>query len=122
MTGQKVVPSPPRGLKTRGRKFWREVNAELEMEVQELEMLAEVCRTLDHLAALDLSIRKTGAVDAKGNPVKALAEVRAQQLALARLFATLRLPDSLAAPDSRPQRRGSARGVYALPSPPAAAC
>ena len=109
-------PKLPAGLRSRGKKFWLTVNADLELEVHELELLGEACRTLDRLDSLDRSVRKDGAVGKDGKVSPALVEARHQQITLARVLAALRLPDDFAEADHRPQRR-AARGVYRKPTP-----
>ncbi len=71
-------------------------------------MLREAARTVDQLDALDDVVRRDGVmlVD-RVHP--AVVEARQLRLTLARLIASLRLPDEV---DERPQRRGGARGIY----------
>jgi hypothetical protein len=108
-------PKPPAGLRSRGRSFWRAVLQQLEFETHELVLLGECCRTLDRLDALDAAVRASGALLPDGRIAPALVEARQQQLALARLIASLRLPDEYSAEIlARGQRRGGARGAYHL--------
>lgn len=88
-------PSAPRGLLTRGRAFWRTTVADFELDEHELRLLHEACRMLDTIDELDAQMKADGvmAAGSQGQPVlhPAVAERRQQQLALARLMATLNL-------------------------------
>jgi hypothetical protein len=102
------LPAPPRGLKSRGRKFWREAVASFEFSDSEAQILIEVCRCMDRLDALNRTINEVGpmVIGSQGQPVvnPALTEARGQQQTLHRLLAALRLPDddgqALASPRS----------------------
>jgi len=89
--------SPPAGLASRGRRFWRSTSGEFELTTAELELLTEACRVLDNLDALAATIAELGPVVAgsQKQPVvnPALTEARGQQLVLHRLLAALALPD-----------------------------
>ncbi len=111
---EKPAPQAPEGLNTRGKALWERIHAELEIEAHEEALLLEVCRVLDRLEVLDAAIREEPPiVDGKVHP--ALTEARLQAVTLARLVASLRLPDDYAADVlERGQRRGAARGTYKL--------
>ena len=100
----------PAGLKDAGRRLWRAIHAHLDLDAHESALLLQACRVSDRLDALNAVLEADGMMLA-GKPHPALVESRQQQLTLARLIATLRLPEDLEA-DLRPQRRGAARGVY----------
>lgn len=68
----------------------------------------------DRCDAFGDDFRRRGVVLADGRPNPSVSEVRQQQVTLARLISTLRLPEDLTRPQFGPQRRGSARGVYHL--------
>ncbi len=89
---------PPAGLATRGAGFWAATVKQYELSDGELTLLAEACRTLDNLDALDASIRENGAIvtGSMGQPVVngALTEARGQRALLHRLLAALALPDA----------------------------
>jgi hypothetical protein len=82
----------------------------LELDAHEASLLLQACRTADRLDALEAVLAAEGLMR-DGKPHTALVEARQQSLTLARLIATLRLPEDLEA-EHRPQRRGAARGVY----------
>ena len=91
-----------------GERLWASVADHFDLEEHEQALLREACRTVDQLDALAAVVDADGVVvDGKAHP--ALVESRQLRLALARLLASLRLPDD---DDVRPQRRGSVRGVY----------
>jgi len=74
-------------------------------------LLIEACRTADQLDLLDQAIAVDRMlVDGKAHP--ALVEARQQRTTLTRLLASMRLPEDLQRPETRPQRRGAARGSY----------
>jgi len=79
----------PPDLAARGRKFWRETTGQFELAPPEMEILKEVCRTLDNLDQLAAAIATEGAMvsGSTGQPVvnPALTEARGQRLTLHRL-------------------------------------
>ena len=97
----------------RGRRLWRAITSELTLNEHEVSLLHEACRVLDRLDLLD-GLTRAGAVLKDGRMAPWLVEARQQQLVLTRLLASLRLPDDLALPEARPQRRSGARGAYGL--------
>lgn len=111
------MPRPPKGLRAPGRRLWRSVQADYELEEHETALLVEACRTVDLLDALAQIVADEGPMlDGRVHP--AVVEARQLRIALARLTAALRLP---AGDDGdhqqgarRPQRRVGARGVYRL--------
>jgi len=114
----KTTVTTPKGLATRGRRFWSLTVTKYELTAQELELLVEVCRTMGRLDELDEFIRKAGvtAVGSQGQTVvnHALTEARGQQLVLHRLIAALQLPgeDGASVPTAsrlRAQAAGTAR-------------
>jgi hypothetical protein len=103
-------PRTPSGLKTAGKRLWRDVHEHLDLDRHESELLLQACRVADHLDDLSAIVGREGVLK-DGKPHVALVESRQQQVTFARLIATLRLPEDLEA-TVRPQRRGAARGVY----------
>ena len=97
----KTTKTTPKGLATRGRRFWSATVSKYELTAPELELLVEVCRCLDRLDQLDEFIASAGvtAVGSQGQTVinGALVESRGQQLVLHRLIAALSLPDECGA-------------------------
>lgn len=92
-------PTPPKDLGSRGRRFWADVVAVYELNVDELQLLVEVCRGLDELELLHALIADGVTVAGSRGQDRlhpALAEMRAVRLGLGRLLAQLGLPD----PDS----------------------
>ncbi len=113
-------PKPPEGLKTAGRRLWREVLTDYDLEQHELLLLREACRVSDRLDELAALVERDGAVvdspqGERAHP--ALVESRQQQITLARVLAALRLPageEGDQASGRRPQRRVGVRGVYGV--------
>lgn len=101
----------PAGLGISGRRLWKEITQHIELDAHEIVLLTEAARVTDRLDELAAKIASEGAMVA-GKAHPALVEARQQQIALSRLIATLRLPEDLQNPETRPQRRGAARGSY----------
>jgi hypothetical protein len=86
-------PRPPRGLKPAGRRLFLAIVRRYELDPAELAILVEMCRTVDHLEALDAAVQAGGVVGEDGKVAPALVEARMQQQTLAKLAASLRIPD-----------------------------
>lgn len=103
----------PADLGLSGRALWDELASVFTFSAHELAILHEAARVKDRLDLLAAVIDDEGPTalthrgETKIHP--ALSEARAQEITLARLVASLRLPD---AEGNVPQRRGSARGTY----------
>jgi P27 family predicted phage terminase small subunit len=93
-------PRPPRApsdLRARGRAFWRDVVGTFGLERDELEILAEACRAMDHLDEMREIIASDGVTvpGSRGQlaPHPLLVEQRGTRVTLARLLSQLALPD-----------------------------
>jgi hypothetical protein len=111
------IPRPPRGLKTPGRRLWRDVQGKYELEEHETALLTEMCRVADRLDALARVVETEGVMEpGTGRAHPALVESRQLGIAYARLSAALRLPAGAdgdhQAGSRRPQRKVGVRGVY----------
>lgn len=88
------MPAPP-SLKERGGTLWSEIHSIYEFDAHETVMVEELCRTVDMIAALSDAIESDGVMlsGSQGQPVLngAVAELRQQQQALARLLTVLNL-------------------------------
>jgi hypothetical protein len=126
MTTEEVPTAPeslpaPVGLERRGRAFWDHTTARYTLSEAERQMLAEVCRSLDTVEALEAALVAHGVTveGSKGQPRlhPAVAEIRQQRLALGRLLAQLDLPDehgeAIASP-SQARARKAARARWDL--------
>lgn len=110
--GKPKVPAPPPGLETPGRELWQSIAKEFEMATHEAAQLEEACRCRDRIAQLRAQVDADGLMIGSSQGTRlhpAVAEIRQQQLALARLLATLGVPGL--AEDELPASRG-VRGVY----------
>lgn len=110
-----AIPAAPKGLNVSGRALWRSVLSEYELDQHELLLLKEAARCADRLDRLEAA-SAAGPItttNRHGDEVvhPCLVEARQASLTMARLLSSLRLPSGDEA-DSRPQRRGGARGVY----------
>lgn len=89
---------PPAGLGARGSAFWADVTGVWELDRHELELLAEACRCLDQLDALQAALDSDGVmtVGSTGQPRvhPALAQLNATRATLGRLLVHLSLPDT----------------------------
>lgn len=90
-------PRAPAGLKVRGRGFWREITTTYVLEVGELQILRELCRTVDRIDELSRILDEDGLLVTgsrgqipKGHP--ALFELREEQKTVVRLMNQLALP------------------------------
>jgi hypothetical protein len=111
----------PDGLRDHGRRLWRSIVAEFELDEHELLLLEQTARTADLVATLAETVDDDGPVDDDGKVRPATVELRQQRIVLARLLAALRVPladhDENATehdPTPRLQRRTGTRGVYAI--------
>lgn len=109
------VQRAPSGLGKSGRKLWRSIVSEYDLEVHETLLLAEACRVSDRLDAMAEATGSLTVMNTKGDTVvnPLVIEQRMLSAAFAKLIASLRLPSD---EDVRPQRRGGARGSYGLHS------
>ena len=114
-------PTPPAGLADAGAAFWAAVCADYELAPHELVLLEQAARTVDLLHRLEAAAQAGPLVDDAGRIHPAIVEARQCRGLLARLVASLRIPelpddDDQADGDAgpRPQRRGAARGAYGL--------
>jgi hypothetical protein len=109
-------PQPPSGTKASGRRLWRSLVDDVNLEEHYLALLREAVRTVDMLDSLAEIIADEGPMidSPQGRRMHpAVIEARQLKIVLARLLAALRLPSN--EDDRRPQRRGGARGVYMPP-------
>mgnify|MGYP000890682562 CR=1 FL=1 len=107
-------PCTPTGLAAAGRRLWTSVLEEFELAEHERAQLAEACFVRDRIAELRARVAADGLMisSSQGSRLHpGVAEIRAQQLALARLLATLAVPSL--EEDALPASRG-VRGVYSL--------
>lgn len=109
----------PAGLAASGRKLWRAVSGEYELDVHEELLLMEACRVADRLdrLAAEAADNPVTVINMKGDRVAhpSLTESRQQAIVLSRLIASLRLPSGDVDDElRRPQRRGASRGSYGL--------
>lgn len=114
MNASEKAPGPPKGLGSAGRRLWRAVVGDYDLEQHELLLLVEACRVADRLDRLAAESESASLTvenykgDQVANPL--LTEARQQGIVLARLLAALRLPSG--EEESRPQRRSGPRGAY----------
>ncbi|MFJ3958891.1 hypothetical protein [Arthrobacter sp. NPDC090010] len=102
----------PTGLSGPGKALWKAVTADFELADHEAAQLAEACHVRDTIEALRAEVKASGTMIPSSQGMRlhpAIAEIRAQQLALARLLATLAVPGL--EEDDLPKSRG-VRGVY----------
>ena len=103
----------PQGLGTSGQNLWESIESVFELAEHELAQLEEACRIRDTISVLRDQVSKDGTMLASSQGQRlhpGIVEIRQQQLALARLLATLQVPGL--EEDELPSSRG-VRGVYA---------
>ncbi len=114
-----MPPKPPAGLATAGRKLWRDITSEYELDAKETVLLEKSCRCLDELSRLETALvsapdtvtGSTGQV--KPNPL--FAEVRSHRLTLEKLLAAVKLPvesTTAGAADASEKARQAARARW----------
>jgi hypothetical protein len=95
MTGMNDAPPVPEGIGERGGAFWLAAQAGLEFDARETDLLLEICRILDTIDLLALAIERDGVMltGSQGQRVVngAVAEMRQQQAAYARLVTQLNM-------------------------------
>jgi hypothetical protein len=112
------IPRPPAGSGPQGRQLWRSVLTRFELNAAELAVLRRACRAADRCEALEAVLAETGlttrtaAGAVKVNPV--VSELRASEIAFARLLVCLRIPDGSAEVGEVAGQRRGLRGVYGL--------
>jgi hypothetical protein len=113
------VPKAPDGAQAAGKRLWKSILVEYQLEEHELALLREMVRAVDHLDDLHGLVERDGVmVGDRLHP--AMVEARQLRIALARLAAALRLPagdeesGDAKSGTRRPQRRVGVRGPYAL--------
>jgi hypothetical protein len=106
------IPPVPEGIGRRGKAFWVDVQGELEFDAKETELLLELCRVLDTIDLLAESIAADGVMleGSQGQRVlnAAVAELRQQQAAYARLVTQLNLEGAGTGEAMRSPRAASA--------------
>lgn len=103
----------PHGIAGPGRELWDELNSALEFHAAEQALVVELCRSVTLADLLSRELEALGlVVDGQRGPRVSplVAELRNQRLTIARLVASLRIPDPEVG--QRPRRRGAVRGVY----------
>jgi hypothetical protein len=112
MTKVSNSPPIPEGLGARGGAFWVAVQAELEFDIRETDLLIEICRTLDTIEVLADAVAVDGVmlIGSQGQKVLngAVAELRQQQAAYARLVTQLNLEGAEVASTMKSPRGSSA--------------
>jgi hypothetical protein len=90
------IPRPPARSGPQGRKLWRSVLDEFELNGAELAVLRQAVRAADRCEALVAEVAAAGLMTttAAGSPKlnPAAAELRSAELAVARLLLCLRIP------------------------------
>jgi hypothetical protein len=103
----------PAGLSAAGRRFYRSVISEFDLDDHEAAILAEASRTVDLLDDLQAQIDENGLIlDSHGGRINpAVVEARQQRLALLKLISALRLPVDVLEDDAprRPSRASADR-------------
>ena len=98
LTESDVMTDTPKILGARGGKLWADLQATLEFDPHEEALLLEVCRTLDLIDALALSVDSHGVMigGSAGQDVlnPAVSELRQAQQSYARLVTMLNLNEA----------------------------
>jgi len=114
-----TIPKPPQGAGPSGRRIWRAILGEFDLDEHERALVCALVRQVDRLDALEALIDAEGLTVTGHGTTKmhpAVVEARQSAIAVARISAALRLPsgeqeDGQAAVSG--QRR-AVRGVYQI--------
>jgi hypothetical protein len=114
------IPRAPKGAGPAGRRLWRAVLGEFELDEHERALVTALVRQIDRLDQLEDLIAAEGLMVSGHGTRKvhpAVVEARQSAIAVARISAALRLPsgEQGETPDGTVwQRRTGARGVYRI--------
>ncbi|ORV07918.1 P27 family phage terminase small subunit [Mycobacterium celatum] len=89
------MTTTPRGLRAAGKRLWRSVTRDFDLDDHEAMLLREACRTVDQLDDLQAEVDANGAVVESSQGVRvhpAVVEARQQRLVLAKIMSALGLP------------------------------
>lgn len=103
------VPRVPRGMGAGGRRLWRAVLADYELDAQGLELLEQAGRTADRIADLEAVVDRDGVMAESSQGPRAhpaLVEARQQRTTLRQLIGALGLD-----PDRDGDETGRARAA-----------
>jgi hypothetical protein len=116
-----TIPRPPQGAGPSGRRIWRAVLGEFELDEHERALVTALVRQVDRLDALEALIAEEGLMVSGHGTVKmhpAVIEARQSAIAVARISAALRLPageqDEGQGAAGGTQRRSGVLGVYQI--------
>lgn len=102
----------PKSLSASGRALWGRLTHDYEFRPDELAVVELACATVDAIRDLEATAATDGTMIAgsQGQTVlhPAIPEARMQRLVLARLLASLQLPDSVLEPAARSSARKAA--------------
>lgn len=106
------IPPPPKGASAAGRRMWRSVLRDFELDEHELALLREAIAVVDVCERLTKLVADEGLM-VEGRTHPGLVELRQQRIVLARLVVALRVEPGGTGDgkSTRPQYRGM-RGVY----------
>jgi hypothetical protein len=112
------IPRAPKGAGPSGRRAWRAILGEFELDEHERALVVALVRQIDRLDQLEQLIAAEGLTVHGHGTVKmhpAVIEARQSAIAVARISAALRLPSGEQGEDVPVwQRRTGARGVYSI--------
>jgi hypothetical protein len=114
------IPSPPKDLSDAGRKLWRAIMADFEVQGAELMLVTDACVLADRMEALRPML-KLGPLmkgpDGLPRPNPADQQFRLLVIAKARLLAAAQVAGEVRGEKhdpARPQKHAGIRGVHAL--------
>ena len=110
-----MLPKAPAGLGASGRRLWRSVVTDFDLDEHELVLMRQACRTADLCDRLEKQLDRDELMASTSQGLRvhpAASELRQQRIALARLLVALRVPADEA--DTRSGQRRGIRGFYGL--------
>jgi hypothetical protein len=101
-------PPAPQGLGAAGKRLWKAVLDDFDLEEHELALLRQAVRVADLCEDLQAQVDAEGLIIG-GRTHPALVELRQQRILLARLVVALRVP--MGEQEGQAPQRGQYRGV-----------
>lgn len=102
----------PSGLGAKSRRVWDDITGSFDLRADELRVLEDCCREIDLIERLEEALAGSDLLveGSMGQPVASplVQEVRQHRGTLARLFASLKLPEDVGAAGQAQQERSSA--------------
>jgi hypothetical protein len=105
-------PARPSNLGAKSRRVWDDITSQFDLRADELRVLEDCCREIDLIERLEQALQGSDLLveGSMGQPVASplVTEVRQHRGTLARLFASLKLPEDAGTSGRSQEERSSA--------------